>query len=169
MCGRESAFDPLRTFVAEPRIAGRLVTMGTLLAIGSYAGPIPFFAAAVAAGAFMVVMARLGGGEGLRRTSALVRGWLILCALLAGLIILVSSFLLQRQEGIFALPSAAGAAGIMGLLTSVLFPMIAAEQGDLNRGVVIFGLVGGSVIGFVVWLAAFALFPRLHELAGIWP
>jgi hypothetical protein len=44
---------------------------------------------------------------------------------------------------------------------------MAAELGSLDSAALTFGLVGGSTNGFVFWLAAFELLPRLHELAGI--
>jgi hypothetical protein len=142
--------------------------MRTLLAIGSYAGLAWFVGGAVVAGAFMAAMAWLGGKSQRLSLPSFLRDWFLLAILSAGLIILVSSALLQRELGVLELRSAAGAAGIMGFLTSSLFPIMYAGQGSLTRGGLVFGLVGGSVIGFLAWLGAFALLPRVHELVGIW-
>ena len=142
--------------------------MRTLLSIASYAGSTAFLTAGVLAGAFVVAMSWLGGDPNSRGILSIIIQWLLVYAMFAALIIFVSSQLLQRQEGILGLRSAAGAAAVMGLLTGTFFLGIAAQQESLNRGVVIFQLVGGSALGFVLWLAVFALFPRFQALIGVW-
>jgi hypothetical protein len=133
------------------------------VAIVSYAGPWWFAGGAIAAGAFAAALPWLPGNSQRRSLRSLLLLWLILSAIIAAQVILFSSMLLQREAGIFDSGSAAGAAGIMGPLTSLLLPLIAAKQGILDRTMLIFGLVAGSVMGFAIWLFAFALVPRLHE------
>jgi hypothetical protein len=134
--------------------------MRPLLRIISYAGVAAFLIGAGLAGAAIVAMEWIDGSSA-RGVPELLGAWLLVSALMAALIIVVSSVLVQRQTAIFDLRSAIGAAAIMGVLTSAFFLGVAALEAKVDRGAILFLIFGGSVLGFVFFLAAFALLPRV--------
>lgn len=135
--------------------------MTTLLAICGYAGPTPFLAGMFVMGIVVAAMEWICGELSFRGLPALLTRWLIACAMVSALILAHSSVYLQREAGLFDLPSAARAAAFMGLFTLAVSLGAAWLQRDLNVSSIRFLLVSAQLAGFVVFFAVFALLPRL--------